>query len=103
MSTSIGEVRMGSDLLPPIFCAKIGYQGDSFIISTRQGTERRPAHAGLTPAEAYQECFGNAQNHFIHCLRTGEVAENDARDNLKTFVASLAAYESAASHQVVTL
>ena len=71
------------------------YQEDIFIITTANGTERRPAHPGLTPAEAYQESYLNTQSHFIRCLRSGEPAENETRDNLKTFAATMAAYESA--------
>jgi predicted dehydrogenase len=79
------------------------YQDDVIIITTSNGTERRPARPGLTPAEAYQESYFNTQSHFVHCLRTGQPAENDARDNLKTFSTTMAAYESAELREWVKL
>ena len=79
------------------------YQDDAIIITTADGTERRPARLGLTPAEAYQESYFNTHSHFIHCLRTGQPAENDARDNLRTFSTTMAAYESAEQGEWVKL
>jgi predicted dehydrogenase len=49
----------------------------------------------MTPAEAYQQSYLNVLSHFVHCLRTGQPAENEARDNLKTLSIVFAAYESA--------
>ena len=43
------------------------------------------------PAEVYQESYTQTHQHFIQSLRSGEPAENEARDNLKTFAATLAA------------
>lgn len=71
------------------------YQDDLLILSTPRGTDRRSARPELSPAEAYQESYLNTQGHFVHCLRTGQQAENDARDNLKTLAITMAAYESA--------
>ena len=79
------------------------YQDDVILITTANGTERRPAHPGRTPAEAYQESYLNTHSHFIRCLRTGQPAENDARDNLKTFSTTMAAYESAERREWVKL
>ena len=79
------------------------HQGDAIVTTTIKGTERHPAHPGMTPAEAYQESYFNTQSHFVQCLRRGEPAENEARDNLKTLAATFAAYESAARNQVVAL
>jgi len=79
------------------------YPGDLFIVTRPVGSERRPARGGLTPAEAYQESYVNAQRHFVHCLRTGQPAENEARDNLKTLAVVFAAYDSAAQDEVVFL
>jgi predicted dehydrogenase len=79
------------------------FQDDVMIVTTAQGTERRPARPSMTPAEAYQESYLNTQSHFIHCLRSGQPAENEARDNLKTFSAAMAAYESAERKEWVDL
>jgi predicted dehydrogenase len=79
------------------------YQDDLILITTSRGTERRPARVGLTPAEAYQESFLNTHRHFVDCLRSGEPAENEARDNLKTFAATMAAYASSKQGDVVAV
>jgi predicted dehydrogenase len=71
------------------------HQEDLILVTTSRGTERRRARLGQTPAEAYQESYLNAHGHFLRCLRSGEPAENEVRDNLKTFAATMAAYESA--------
>jgi predicted dehydrogenase len=77
------------------------YQNDSFIITSAARTICRPARGELSPAEAYQESYFNTQNHFVEALRNGTPAENDARDNLETFAAVMAAYASAATHHVM--
>jgi len=77
------------------------YRDDAFVITTALGTECRPARGNITPTEAYQESYFNTQNHFIECLRSGAPAENEARDNLKTLAAVMAAYASAEQNQVV--
>jgi len=79
------------------------YQEDAFVITTAAGTQSLPARGNLTPSEAYQESYFHTQSHFIDCLRTGAPAENDARDNLKTLVAVMAAYTSAQANQVVNI
>jgi predicted dehydrogenase len=79
------------------------YRDDSFVISTSTGTESRAARGAISPPDAYQESYFNTQNHFIECLRSGAPAENDARDNLKTFAAVMAAYDSAQANQVVAV
>lgn len=79
------------------------FAGDVITITTAAGTERRQARPGLTPAEAYQESYVNTQGHFLHCLRSGQAAQNELSDNLKTLAAMFAAYESAATGAVVTL
>ncbi len=79
------------------------YAGDIITIATGAGTVQQPAHPGLTPAEAYQESYVNTQGHFVHCLRSGQAAQNELPDNLKTLAAMFAAYESAATGAVVVL
>lgn len=79
------------------------YEGDVLMITTAQGTERRPAHPGLAPAEAYQASYVAAQQHFVDCLRSGEAAESEASENLKTLAIAWAAGESADKDGVVFL
>ena len=79
------------------------YAGDIIAVATGTRTERRQAHPGLTPAEAYQESYINTQGHFLHCLRSGQAAQNELPDNLKTLAAMFAAYESATTGAVVVL
>jgi predicted dehydrogenase len=79
------------------------YEGDVFIITTAAGTERRPAHPGMTPTEAYQASYVAAQQHFVDCLRSGQPAESEATDNLKTLAIVWAASESADHNRVVFL
>ncbi len=79
------------------------YAGDIIRLITAEGCQERPAHPGMTPAEAYQESYVNTQSHFVHCLRTGEPAENEARDNLETFAATMAAYAAAETGHPVSV
>lgn len=79
------------------------YAGDVIIIATADGTQRQPARVGVSPAEAYQESYVNTQSHFVQCLRSGEMAQNELRDNLKTLAAMYAAYESSATGTAVAL
>jgi predicted dehydrogenase len=79
------------------------YQGDMMVITTEQGVERRPARPGVTPAQAYQASYISAQGHFVHCLRTGAPAENEAHDNLKTLAPVFAAYASVEQNRVIHL
>jgi predicted dehydrogenase len=79
------------------------YRDDMFVITTARTAECRPARGTITPAEAYQESYFNTQNHFVECLRSGALAENDARDNLKTLAAVMAAYLSAQEKRVVAV
>lgn len=77
------------------------FQDDAFVITTAAGTECYPARGTRTPADAYQASYFNTQNHFIACLRSGTPAENEARDNLQTLAAVMAAYASVEKKQVV--
>jgi len=76
---------------------------DTLTIATAAGRESRPVHPGLSRADVYQESYLNTFSNFVQALRTGEPAENEAHDNLKVLLAAFAAYESAASGQVVRL
>ncbi len=57
----------------------------------------------VTPLEVYKGSYKFAQGHFIECLRNGQLPETEAKDNIKTLMVTLAAYESAAKNQVVSL
>jgi predicted dehydrogenase len=65
-------------------------------------TQVWPAHDGDI-ARAYQASFDAAQGHFIQSLRTGQLPETHAADNLLTLQAMFGAYQSAAENRVVTL
>lgn len=77
------------------------YPEDRMIITTAAGIEPRLTHADISADEAYQESYLQTQRHFVQALRTKMPAENEARDNLKTLAAVLAAYASAEQGQVV--
>jgi len=77
-------------------------QGDILQVTTRCDTWQQPAF-DVTPDEAYQASYVAAQQHFIDCLREGRLPETVASDNFKTLEATMAAYESAAKNQVITL
>jgi predicted dehydrogenase len=79
------------------------YRDDSFIITTASGTECRPSRPGLSPADVYQNSYDRCLSRFVDCLRSGEPAENEGRDNVKVLAVVFAAYESAALNQVITL
>jgi predicted dehydrogenase len=79
------------------------YPGDIFSKTTSEHTLRWAAHPDQSPAEAYQESYTQTQSHFIQCLRSGEPAENEARDNLQTLAVTLAAYASAEQREVIAV
>jgi predicted dehydrogenase len=76
--------------------------GNIIRVTTESTTSEQPAYEG-TPLEAYQASYTAAQRHFIECLRSGQLPETEARDNLKTLMVTFAAYESAAKNQVIYL
>ena len=76
--------------------------GNVLRVTAGGETSQYPVYKG-TPEEAYQASYTAAQRHFVECLRSGQVPETVASDNLKTLAATFAAYESAARNQVVCL
>jgi len=82
------------------------WHGTTLPDEVRRGSMIRqtalPAHNGDLAA-AYQASFDAAQQNFIDCLRQGTQPETAATDNIKTLQATFAAYESAASRQVIYL
>jgi len=79
------------------------YPGDIFSKTTSEHTMRWSAHLAQSPAEEYQESYTQTHRHFIQCLRSGEPAENEARDNLQTFAVTRAAYASAEQRRVIAV
>lgn len=49
----------------------------------------------------HQQAFTACLGHFAHAVRSGEPFRSSARDNLRTLAATLAAYDSVTSGQVV--
>jgi D-apiose dehydrogenase len=90
------EGNGGTILLEP-------YPDDTVVVVTPGGTERHPARPLQTRAEAYQQSYYNTQHHFVECLKTGSIAQNEIGDNMETMAALFAAYESAATGRVVPL
>lgn len=75
--------------------------GDEGIrVTTADGVEELPAYTG-SPFDAYRQSYVDAHRHFITCLLAGEMTETMAADNLCTLAATLAAYESAGTNEVV--
>lgn len=75
----------------------VGYE---LTVVDANGTERRNVCPALlpwaqTPWHGPQESVLNTQRHFIESLRAGREPATSGRDNLKTFAACEAAYESA--------
>ncbi|GMQ80311.1 MAG: Gfo/Idh/MocA family oxidoreductase [Planctomycetia bacterium] len=78
------------------------FQDDALLVTSLDGNVVvQPAHPHTSAAGVYQESYLKTQSHFIDCLRSGRPAENEARDNLKTLAAVMAAYESAERGEVV--
>ncbi len=93
---------------------------ENIIIEGDKGTIELPEHGNIirvtidgraseqkifegTPLEAYQASYTAAQRHFIDCLRSGQLPETEAKDNIKTLKATLATYDSVANNQVINL
>lgn len=76
--------------------------GKSFKVITENRTFERNAY-DITPLEAYKGSYTAAQRHFVECLRSGQTPETEAKDNIKTLMVTLAAYESAARNKVIEL
>ena len=77
-------------------------QGD--ILEVVSGRERvqQSAFEG-SPVQAYQDSYTAAQRHFVECLRTGKKPETVDQDNIKTLMATFAAYESAKENRVIEI
>lgn len=77
-------------------------RGDLLRVVTRDQSIELPAYSGA-PLAAYQASYTAAQQHFVDCLLSGRLPETHAQDNLETLAVALAAYQSAQTHQVVTV
>ena len=76
--------------------------GKSIRVITENRTFEHKAY-DITPLEVYKGSYTAAQRHFIDCLRSGKIPETEAKDNIKTLMVTLAAYESAAHNMVIEL
>ena len=81
-------------------------RGFELTVVDAEGVERRDVSPPLLPwAKAPwhgpQESVLNTQQHFIDCLRDGREPSTSGADNLKTFAACEAAYESADTGSMV--
>jgi D-apiose dehydrogenase len=81
-------------------------RGFALTVVDRTGTERRDVSPPLLPWaqrpwHGPQESVLNTQQHFIDSLRGGREPATSGADNLKTFAACEAAYESAATGEMV--
>jgi len=76
--------------------------GKSIRVITENRTFEHKAY-DITPLEVYKGSYTAAQRHFIDCLRSGKIPETEAKDNIKTLMVTLAAYESAAHNIVIEL
>jgi len=91
------EGALGSLELVPQAC-------DELRITTADlSTRCKPANAGMTRAEVYQQSYFDNLKHFVTSLQTQSPAENEARENLKTLAVVMAAYDSAEQGQPVVL
>jgi D-apiose dehydrogenase len=81
-------------------------RGFALTVVDKTGTERRDVSPPLLPWaqkpwHGPQESVLNTQQHFIDSLRGGREPATSGADNLKTFAACEAAYESAATGEMV--
>lgn len=71
-------------------------------ITTEEGEFERLAY-DISPLEVYLGSYYEAKKHFIDCLKSGQLPETEAKDNFKTLMVTLAAYESADQNKVIAL
>lgn len=75
--------------------------GDIFFAEYGQA---EVAHEYINTTQGYKgDSVWATQQHFIKCLRSGEMAESEGREYLKTVAAVFACYASAKSGQVIFL
>jgi len=60
------------------------------------------AYEGTT-LDVYKGSYTAAHRHFVECIRTGKTPVTEAKDNIKTLMVTLAAYESASQNKVINL
>jgi predicted dehydrogenase len=77
-------------------------QGDTLEVVSGRERVQQPAFKG-SPEKAYQNSYTAAQRHFVDCLRMGKKPETVDQDNIKTLMATFAAYESARENRVVEI
>ncbi len=94
-----------ADAVNPDVVAIEGTDGSLFVdhngqlrLSRRDGRQERIA---IDTTDAYRRSWQAALAHFAECLGTGEPFETSGTDNLHTLRLVFAAYDSAATHQVI--
>jgi predicted dehydrogenase len=78
------------------------HRGDILEIVTKTERVQQPAYQDSSE-QAYQDSYTSAQRHFVECLRSGRRPETEGLDNIKTLIATFAAYESARENRVVEI
>ena len=94
-----------ADAVNPDVVAIEGTEGSLFVdhdgqvrLSRRDGRQERIA---IDTTDAYRRSWQSALAHFAECLESGEPFETSGADNLNTLRLVFAAYDSAATHQVI--
>ena len=94
-----------TDAVNPDVLAIEGTEGSLFVdhdgqvrVSHRDGNQES---ISVDTADAYRRSWRAALAHFAECLDSGEPFETSGTDNLNTLRLVFAAYDSAATHQVI--
>ena len=77
-------------------------QGNIMRVTTKKESWEQSV-INCSAEEAYQASYTAAHQHFIECLRANKSPETIAEDNIKTFAATLAVYESAKDNRVINM
>jgi predicted dehydrogenase len=98
---------------PPVASETVSIEGeDGAAFVDRDGairlvldgpTGRREERPEFDRTDAYARSYADTISHFVQRLRIGEAFETSLNDNLKTLAATLAAYRSLETGQVVAL
>src|ERR671912_1527712 len=94
-----------ADAVNPDVLAIEGTEGSLFVdhdgqvrVSHRDGNQES---ISVDTTDAYRRSWRAALAHFAECLESGEPFETSGTDNLNTLRLVFAAYDSAATHQVI--
>ena len=96
-----------TDAVNPDVLAIEGTEGSLFVdhdgqvrVSHRDGNQES---ISVDTTDAYRRSWRAALAHFAECLESGEPFETSGTDNLNTLRLVFAAYDSAATHQVIAV